>query len=72
MLLDNDWFGPGLKEWEENRTLSRKTKYRAFFLIIITFSISVAVVHTNIQLQLLLVAIALILLFFIWRIKESP
>jgi uncharacterized membrane protein YbaN (DUF454 family) len=70
MLLNNAWFGPSLKQWEEKKTLSRKTKYKAFFLIIITFSISVAICKNNIQLQLLLVGIAMVLLFCIWRIKE--
>lgn len=70
MLLNNVWFGPILKQWEDKKTLSRKTKYKAFFLIIITFSISVAIFDNNIQLQLLLVGIAIILLYFIWRIKE--
>jgi hypothetical protein len=70
MLLNNAWFGPILKQWENKKTLSRKTKYKAIFLIIVTFSISVAVFDNKIQLQLLLVVIAIILLVFIWRIKE--
>ena len=72
MLLNSPRFGPVLKEWEEKKTLSRHTKYKAFFLIIIAFSVSVAIVNDRIQLQLLLVGIAVILMFFIWRIKEEP
>lgn len=72
MLLNNVWFGPTLKHWENNKTLSRQTKYKAFFLTIITFSISVVIFYNEIQLQLLLVGIAIVLLFFIWRIKEEP
>ena len=71
MLLDNAWFGPILKQWEDKKTLSRKTKYKAILLIIITFSISIAIFNDKIQLQLLLVGIAIVLLFFIWRIKEQ-
>lgn len=70
MLLNNAWFGPTLKQWEAKKTLSRKIKYKAFFLIIITFSISVAIFKDKLQLQLLLVGIAIVLLIFIWRIKE--
>ncbi len=70
MLLNNAWFGPTLKQWEDTKTLSRKTKYKAFFLIFITFSISVAIFDNKTELQLLLVGIAIILLIFIWRIKE--
>ncbi|MCU7877464.1 MAG: YbaN family protein [Candidatus Thiodiazotropha sp. (ex Lucinoma borealis)] len=72
MLLNNIWFGPILKQWEDKKTLSRQTKYKAYFLIIITFSISTAIINNNIQLQLLLVGTAIALLFFIWRIKEEP
>ena len=71
MLLDNAWFGPILKQWEAKKTVSRKTKYKASFLIIVTFSISIAIFDDTIQLQLLLVGIAIVLLFFIWRIKEQ-
>ena len=71
MLLNNVWFGPILKQWEERKTLSRKAKYKAFFLIIIVFSISVAIFDDKIKLQLLLVVIAIVLLVFIWRIKEQ-
>ena len=71
MLLNNASFGPALKQWEEKKTLSRKTKYKAYFLIIVTFSISVAIFDNKIQLQALLVGIAIVLLFFIWRIKEQ-
>ena len=71
MLLNNRWFGPTLKQWEDNKTLSRKTKYKAFILIIITFSISVGIIDNNFQLQLFLVGLAIVLLIFIWRIKEQ-
>ena len=71
MLLNSAWFGPILKQWEENRTVSRKTKHKAFFLIIVAFSISIALLTDMIQLQLLLAGIAIVLLFFIWRIKEQ-
>ncbi len=70
MLLDNAWFGPTLQQWENEKTLSRKTKYKAFFLIVLTFAISVAMLNDDIRLQLLLVGIAVVLLIFIWRIKE--
>ena len=71
MLLNNARFGPILKQWEDKKTLSRKTKYKATFLIIITFSISLAILNDKIQLQLFLVGTAIVLLFFIWRIKEQ-
>jgi uncharacterized membrane protein YbaN (DUF454 family) len=71
MLLDNKWFGPSLKQWEQNKTLSRKTKYKATALIVITFAISIGLLFGRIKLQFMLVGIALGLLLFIWRIKEN-
>ncbi|MCW8899941.1 MAG: YbaN family protein [Gammaproteobacteria bacterium] len=72
MLLNNVWFGPVLRQWEETKTLSRQTKYKAFILIIITFLISALVIDNKIELQLSLAALAIVLIFFIWRIKEKP
>lgn len=72
MLLNNQWFGPSLKQWEESKTISRNTKYKASTLIVLTFLISIAILTGRIYLQVLLIFIAFILLCFIWRIKESP
>ena len=69
MLLNNAWFGRSLRQWEETKTLSRKTKYKASLLIIVTFSISIAIVDRAI-LAMLLVGLAIVLLICIWRIKE--
>ena len=71
MLLDNKWFGASLKQWEQNKTLSRKTKYKASVLIVITFAISIGLLYGRVKLQFMLVGIALVLLLFIWRIKEN-
>ncbi|MCK5876598.1 MAG: YbaN family protein [Candidatus Marithrix sp.] len=65
MLLNNVWFGSVLKQWEENKTLSRQIKYKISLLVIFTFAITI-IIYNKIQLLLL----AIILLFFIWRIKE--
>ena len=71
MLLDNKWFGPSLKQWEQDKTLARTTKYKATTLIVITFTVSITILHGRINLQLMLGGIAVFLLFFIWRIKEN-
>ncbi|WP_339134772.1 MAG: YbaN family protein [Candidatus Electrothrix sp. GW3-4] len=72
MLLNNAWFGPIIQQWEANKTLSRKIKYRASFLIISIFSISIVCLEKKLHLQLLLIGIAFALLFFLWRIREQP
>jgi len=62
MLLENKLFGPILKKWELNRTLSRKMKYRTTILIVLTFSISVVMLAGRPELQTLLIVLALVLL----------
>lgn len=71
MLLENKWFGPGLRQWEESKTISRVAKKKATIMIAVTFGISIAVLYGRIGLQLMLVGIASILLFLIWRLNES-
>ena len=70
MLLNNPWVGPTLKQWEATKTLSRKIKYKAMLLIVVTFSVSIAILHTDRLVQMLLVILCIVLLAFIWRIKE--
>ncbi|MDX8388508.1 MAG: YbaN family protein [Ghiorsea sp.] len=70
MLLENQWFGPSLKQWEETKTLARETKKKSTLVILFTFLISILILHGRIELQIMLVGIAVVLLFFIWRLKE--
>ena len=73
MLLDNPWFGPSLQQWEESKTVTPKSKWRAIILIICTFSLSVYMVSHTWQLQVMLVVICCILLAFMSRLKtQSP
>ena len=71
MLLNNKFFGKDLKQWEQNKTMSRSSKKKATVVILISFGLSIAILHGRIGLQLMLVSIAAILLLIIWRIKES-
>ena len=71
MLLENKWFGPGLKQWEETKTISRQSKNKATVVIILTFGASIAVLYNRFGLQMMLVVIALVLLSIIWSIKEN-
>ncbi len=71
MLLENRWFGPGLKQWERDRTVTRQTKRTASVLIAVTFLISIAFMYERQELQLFLLVLATVLLLFIWRLKES-
>ena len=71
MLLDNPWFGPGLRQWEADRSLARPIKYKATGLIILTFGISIYLVADNFWLQAMLVLLGVGLLVFLWRLKEA-
>ena len=70
MLLNNRWFGPTLRQWEETKTLSRKTKHKVYAIIVAVFSLSIAMVHDQIHYQLVLAALGTILIAIIRRIKE--
>ncbi len=71
MLLNNKWFGKELKQWEETKSISRRSKLKATVIIVLTFALSIAVLHQRLGLQIMLVSIALVLLTIIWNIKES-
>ena len=70
MLLDNRWLGKILRQWEEEKTVSRRIKYRASALILLSFSLSIAILQDHFALQSMLIVIAIICLFFIWKLKE--
>ena len=71
MLLNNRWFGVTLKQWEENKTVSRRIKIRASFLLLLSISISIALLLGNLILQLMLVVIGILSLALIWKLKEG-
>ena len=71
MLLDNPWFGPFLKQWEESKTVSSKAKFRGIVLVLLTFSISIYIVRETWPLQALLVAIFSLLVFLMLRLKAQ-
>lgn len=71
MLLDNKWFGEGLRQWEESKTISKQSKRKATIVIFVTFGLSIAILYQRIGLQIMLVVLMLILLAIIWNIKEE-
>ena len=70
-LLNNRWLGDALRQWEDNRSITRLTKIKAMFLIIFSFSISIWILAGKIQLQLGLLVMGSIALVFMWRLKEA-
>ena len=71
MLLNNRWFGSALRQWEENRSITRASKVKAMILIILTFSVSIGLLDGRLQLQLGLLVMGSVLLIFMWRLKEA-
>ncbi len=71
MLLNNRWFGAILKQWEENKTVTRSIKIRAALLVLVSFPVSIFLVREFWLLQIMLITLASILLFYIWRLKEE-
>ena len=71
MLLNNRWFGEGLRRWEQNKTVTRQTKRKATLAILLMFTISIGFLNERWIWQLLLVMIAGMLLTYIWRLKEE-
>ena len=72
MLLDNKWFGPSLRQWEKNKSMACKTKYKAYLLIVISFTVSISLLYQKPPLQLFLAIMAFILILLVKRVKEEP
>ena len=71
MLLNNRWFGSALKQWENSKTISRRSKYRALLLVLASFSLSIMILQGKLTLQIMLATIAIVFLLFIWQLKEK-
>lgn len=69
MLLNNRWVGGSLRQWQESKTISSKTRSRAIAMILLTFSVSVYLVKHTWQLQIMLVALCILLLVLLTRIR---
>ena len=71
MLLNNKFVGADLRRWEQDKSMTRSSKVKATWVIVLTFAISIGILYGRMGLQLMLLGIAAVLLVVIWRIKES-
>ncbi len=71
MLLDNRWFGEDLRRWQKQKSVTRQTKRKATWAIVIAFMISIALLYQRVELQILLLVLGSILLVYIWRLDET-
>jgi len=67
-LLDNRLFGPAIRQWQQHRSMTPKTKKRALLLIIISFSITIVFFVEPLYVRFLLFLIAMVLITFLMRI----
>ena len=71
MLLENRWFGEDLRRWQQHKSVTRQTKRKATWAIVIAFMISIAVLYPRLELQILLLVLGIVLLIYIWRLNET-
>lgn len=69
-LLSHRSFGPTIRNWEENRSVSRRTKKIAVSMMTLSISVSIWVVREHLWLQLMLAAIAIGVGTWMWQLPE--
>ncbi len=71
-MINHPWFGPPIRQWQENHTISRGNKQRALALILISFSLTLFFAPLPDQARLLLVLMAAALIWMVARLPQSP
>src|SRR5690554_4202265 len=71
MLLNNRWIGAPLKQWDQTKTVRRRTKIQAVVMLIIAFSFSIIMLWGRVGLQMILLGLAVIMIGFVLRLKEA-
>lgn len=71
MLLNNRWIGPPLQQWDQTKTVRRRTKYQAVVMLIIAFSFSIGLLWGQWSYQLALLALATVMIGFVLQLKEA-
>ena len=69
-LLNNRLFGSAIHDWRQHRKISRKAKWTASSLIVMTLGISIIFVVDNPYLRLLMILIGLGVVTFLLRIPS--
>ena len=67
-LLNHRWFGPMLRDWESDRSLTRRTKTVAVVSMLVMVGFSVWTFHGRLALQLVLLVTGAIGAFVVLRI----
>jgi uncharacterized membrane protein YbaN (DUF454 family) len=67
-LLNHRWFGPMLRDWESDRSLTRRTKTVAVVSMLVMVSFSIWTFHGRLAVQLVLLVTGAIGAFVVLRI----
>ena len=70
-LLSNRLFGPMIKNWQETRSITRKTKMVAIGSTVLMGGISAIFIIDHMALQWLVIALILMSVFIIARLRET-
>ncbi|MEN8180421.1 MAG: YbaN family protein [Pseudomonadota bacterium] len=71
-LCNHPWFGPPIRQWQENHTVSRNTKTKALFLILISFTLTLTLTPLPLIGKGSLLLLALVLMWIMARLPETP
>ena len=69
-LLDAPIFGAYLRQWNEDRSIPREAKWKAYGLIIVTFGLSIRVIDSD-AIRIVLVVVAALLLAFMRSLRAT-
>ncbi len=68
-MLSSAWIGPMLRDWENNRSLTRRVKSVALTMMVVMVAVSVWTFHGRVWLQAVLVLVGLLGVWVVgWRI----
>jgi uncharacterized membrane protein YbaN (DUF454 family) len=70
-LLANRWFGPTIQQWQDSRTMSRRSKRQAMLLIVFSFGLTIGLFIHDLWLRTVLVLLGTSLLLVISILPEE-
>jgi uncharacterized membrane protein YbaN (DUF454 family) len=69
-LLNNKMFGPIIQQWQTQRSIPKKAKQQAIFLIVVAFTVSIVFFVQDTVIRVLLAVIATGLIGFLLRLPS--
>ena len=71
MLINNRWIGPPLKQWDQTKTVRKRTKYQAVAMLAMAFSLSIGLLWGKWVYQLVLLSIAAVMIGFVLKLDVA-